>query len=87
MALMELSRPSIAGDLRLTPQARTILRHLLRHKHGITPQEALTVYSIPRLASCIHEIRTKGMRDVHMELRHDDQGHRYGRYRLVGAKN
>lgn len=81
MSLMELSRPNLANDLRLTPQARTILGHLLRHK-TITPQESLTVYSVPRLASCIHEIRTKGGRDVSMKIKRDDQGHKYARYTL-----
>lgn len=81
MSLMELSRPNLANDLRLTPQARTILGHLLRHK-TITPQESLTVYSIPRLASCIHEIRTKAQRDVDMRIKRDDQGHKYARYTL-----
>jgi hypothetical protein len=81
MSVMELARPNLASDLRLTPQARTILGHLLRHGQ-ITPQEALTVYSIPRLASCIHEIRTKGQRDVNTAIRRDDQGHKYSRYTL-----
>jgi hypothetical protein len=82
---MELSRPSLASDISLTPQARTILGHLLR-RGSISPQEALTVHSIPRLASCIHEIRTKAMRDVTTTIRRDDQGHKYARYTLVKPK-
>lgn len=82
MSLMELSRPNLANDLRLTPQARTVLGHLLRHGY-ITPSQALTSHCIPRLASCIHEIRTKGQRDVHNEIKRDDVGHKYSHYTLV----
>lgn len=77
---MTMARPSIADDLRLTPQAKTVLSHLKRRKH-ISPTEALAVYSISRLASCIHEIRKVGY-DVRKEMKQDDRGHRYAKYSL-----
>lgn len=70
--------PSIAVDLRLTPQARTILAHLKRHG-DVTPMKALTVYGISRLASCIHEIRKAGY-SVKTEVAFDDMGGKYGQY-------
>jgi glycyl-tRNA synthetase alpha subunit len=72
--------PSIADDLRLTPQAKTVLAHLRRHG-DITPAKADAVYGITRLASCIHEIRKVGY-DVKTENRKDDVGHKYGQYTL-----
>lgn len=77
--------PSIAADLRLTPQARTVLAHLHRHNH-ITPAEALIVHGIPRLASCIHEIRKKAGYEVEMTRCVDDSGGRYGKYSLSQKK-
>jgi hypothetical protein len=74
-------RPTVADDLRLTPQAKTVLVHL--RKHGdITPAKADTVYGITRLASCIHEIRRVGY-TVATEVRFDDVGHKYGQYTLL----
>lgn len=80
MDTMTLAKPSIANDLRLTPQARRILAHLESGK-SITPMEAIVVYTIPRLASCINEIRKVGYK-VDMSLRRDEQGHKYGRYTI-----
>lgn len=77
---LTLAKPSIAGDLRLTPQARKILSHLESGK-SITPSEAMVVYTISRLASCIREIRKAGYA-VDMELRRDESGHKYGRYTM-----
>jgi hypothetical protein len=79
---MNTATPSLAADLRLTPQARTVLAHLRRRPH-ITPMEALTVYGIPRLASCIHEIRNRAGYVVITENCKDDEGGRYGRYSLA----
>ncbi len=76
-----VAEPSIASDLRLTPQAKTILRHLRQGK-SISPAEALIVYSISRLASCIHEIRNIGYM-VSTEIRKDTRGHKYARYQLA----
>jgi DNA invertase Pin-like site-specific DNA recombinase len=78
---LTLAKPSLAGDLRITPQARKILAHLEAGK-SITPTEALVVYSISRLASCIGEIRKAGY-DVLTEHRRDETGHKYGRYTMV----
>lgn len=77
--------PSIAADLRLTPQAKTVLAHLHRHSH-ITPAEALIVHGIPRLASCIHEIRKKAGYEVTMTRCSDDAGGKYGKYSLAPKK-
>lgn len=76
--------PSIADDLRLTPQAKTVLRHLRRHGH-ITPLRAAGVYGITRLASCIHEIRKAGYA-VETKVHHDDEGGKYGQYTLKTAE-
>ncbi len=73
--------PTVADDLRLTPQAKTVLAHLKRHG-DITPVKADAVYGITRLASCIHEIRKVGY-TVKTVIREDDVGHRYGEYTLV----
>lgn len=75
--------PSIANDLRLTPQAKTILRHLKR-RPSISPMEALNVYSIVRLAPCIYEIRKAGYK-VLSTFKRDEQGHKYTRYSLAVA--
>lgn len=74
--------PTVASDLRLTPQARTVLAHLKKRPH-ITPAEALTVYGISRLASCIHEIRRKAGYGVVMTVCRDDVGHKYAKYAMA----
>lgn len=73
--------PSLADDLRLKPQARTILAHLRRHK-TISNQEALTIYTVPRLAASIYELREHGYK-IEGKLKKDDVGHRYTRYSLA----
>jgi hypothetical protein len=75
-----MTRPSVAGDLRLTPQAKTVLRHLIAGKR-ITPMKALVIYGISRLASCIHEIRRVGY-CVDCTMNSDEQGHRYASYMM-----
>jgi hypothetical protein len=79
--MSRIGPPIISRDLRLTPQAKTVLRHL-GNRPSITPLEAIMTYSISRLASCINEIRKAGYK-VNMDLREDERGHRYGRYSLV----
>lgn len=74
--------PTVADDLSLKPQSRTILRHLKKIGH-ITPMKALIVYSISRLAPCIHDIRKIGY-GVATDVRQDAQGHKYARYSLGG---
>jgi hypothetical protein len=73
---------TVAADLRLTPQARTVLRHIKTRGH-ISPAEALIVYGISRLASCIHEIRRRANYVVDCEIRRDAQGHKYANYSLA----
>lgn len=76
--------PSVAADLRLTPQARTVLVHLREHG-DITPAKADRVYGITRLASCIHEIRQAGYK-VKTKVLRDDMGSKYGLYVLHSAR-
>lgn len=76
-----LSRQSVANDLRITPQARRVLAYMLKGKR-ITPMKALVEMNISRLASCIHEIRTKAMYTVDMAVGRDEAGHKFARYSL-----
>jgi hypothetical protein len=71
---------SIADDLTLKPQAKTVLRHLKRTGH-ISPAEALIVYGISRLAASIYDLRNIGY-GIAMEMRQDAQGHKYARYSM-----
>lgn len=74
-------QPTVASDLKVTPQARRVLKHL--REHGtISPMEALIVLGVSRLASCIYELRAKAGYSIDIEQRKDDAGHRYGRYFL-----
>jgi hypothetical protein len=77
---MTLRNSTLANDLKLPPQARTILRHLETGK-SITLMESLFVYSISGLAHKIHLIRKAG-HDVICDERKDARGHGYGRYFL-----
>lgn len=79
------SPPSIAADLRLTPQAKTVLSHIKRN-NSISPTEALIVHGISRLASCIHEIRKRAGYLVDCEIRKDDQGHKYASYSFAKSQ-
>ena len=72
--------PSLANDLRITPQARRVLAYLEKGK-PISPMKALVELGISRLASCIHEIRAAG-HVVDRELCRDEGGHKYARYTL-----
>jgi len=71
---------TLANDLKLPPQARTILRHLEKGK-TITPMESLIVYGIYRLSDCIYKIRNAG-HDVRTVDRQDERGKKYGEYQL-----
>jgi hypothetical protein len=75
-------QPTVASDLKVTPQARAVLRYL-KANGEITPMKALIVLGIPRLASCIHELRRKAGYNILTEVRDDERGHRYGRYVLA----
>ena len=72
---------TIFNDIRLKPQTKTILRHLRKGNH-ISPMQALVVYSISRLAPCIHDIRNAGY-SVTTDVKRDAQGHKYAQYALV----
>lgn len=76
----KLPVPSIADDLRLYPQSRTILAHLKAGK-PISPMKALVVYGISRLAACIYDIRQAGY-TVKRTLEKDEGGHKYAQYSL-----
>jgi hypothetical protein len=49
MEAQALTPPSVAHDLRLTPQAKLVLSYLKKHGN-ISPMEAERVYGISRLA-------------------------------------
>jgi len=76
-----MNRPTLADDLRLYPQDRTVLAHLKAGKE-ITPMKALVVYGLSRLAAQIHNIRRAGY-NVRCEIMHDESGHKYASYSLV----
>ena len=78
---MGTGHPTIASDLSLKPQAKSVLRHLRRHGY-ITPMQAQIVYGIMRLAACIYELRQVGY-DVKTAIKTDEHGHRYSRYELT----
>lgn len=75
------SAPSVAADLRLKPQSKTILRHLKNHGR-ISPAKASVVYGITRLAACIFDIRKVGY-EVTTKMREDEQGHKYAQYLMA----
>jgi hypothetical protein len=61
-----------------------VLKHLKANK-SVSPMEALIVYGISRLASCIHEIRRKAGYNVECVINQDDAGHKYARYSLAST--
>lgn len=73
---------SIAHELKLTPQAKTVLRHLEGPMASISPMEALVSYGISRLAATIYEIRRAG-HGVVAKIKTDQAGHRYTKYSLA----
>jgi Helix-turn-helix domain len=77
---MTIGNSTLANDLSLPPQARTILAHLVKGK-SITPMESLIVYGIYRLSDCIFKIRNAG-HDVLTLDRKDERGKKYGEYQL-----
>lgn len=76
-----IGTPTLADDLRLTPQSRKILAHLLQGK-SISPSESERVYQIYRLSDCVLKIRRAGY-NVETEMSVDETGHKYGRYKLA----
>jgi hypothetical protein len=71
---------TIANEVSLTPTAKTLLLHL-RRRGSISPMEAMVSYSLPKIAFQIWELRNAGY-NIDSEIRHDEAGHRYARYRL-----
>lgn len=78
---LTLGVTSLASDLNLPPQARTILAHLEAGK-AITPLKAQNVYNIWRLSDVIYKIRNAG-HDVLTDDRKDESGKKYGMYYLA----
>jgi hypothetical protein len=82
---ISVTSPSVADDLRITPQARSVLAYM--RKHGrISPAKADRVFGITRLASCINEIRRKAGYKVETHMKRDELGHKYAEYRLLLAE-
>lgn len=79
---VRVKEPSVADDLRLKPQSKTILLHLKRKGAHITPMKALIVYGVSRLAACIHDIRKAGY-VVNTEMMEDEECHKYAEYSLI----
>lgn len=79
--VMTLGTPNLAADLRLPPQARKVLAHLLTGK-SISDLECSTVYRIKRLSDCILKIRRAGY-NVATLMREDEGGAKYARYKLT----
>lgn len=70
-------------ELKVSPQARKVLRHLERHR-SITPLEALGVYGIFRLAARVYELRREGFNVVTTIMR-DENEKPYAKYVLARA--
>jgi hypothetical protein len=76
------AKGSLERALSITPQAKTVLAHLLRHG-DITPLKADAVYGISRLAACIFEIRNAGF-NIYTDMHRDDCGRKYAQYVYAG---
>lgn len=84
MTMMTLGTPTLANDLRLPLQARTILAHLEAGKE-ITQSKAMLVYHICRLSDCILKIRRAGY-IIDTDMREDEVGGKYAAYSLYNPK-
>jgi hypothetical protein len=71
---------SISATLKLAPQPRRILAHLLKGNH-ITNNESFITYGIYRLSDCIRKIRIAGY-DVRTDVKLDPVGRKYASYSL-----
>jgi Helix-turn-helix domain len=76
---------SIATTLKLAPQPRTILAHLLKG-NDISGNESMITFGIYRLSDCIMKIRNAGY-DIVTDMRTDPVGRRYARYSLAGVRH
>ncbi len=61
-------------------QVQQIKNHLLSGK-SITQVQAMAVYGIARLSSCIEDLRNLG-HDIDCVLKRDEMGKQYGEYRI-----
>jgi DNA invertase Pin-like site-specific DNA recombinase len=77
---MTMGKPTIANDLKLGKQCKTILAHLEKGK-SISLMESLMVYQISRLSDVIFKLRNAG-HDVGTEMRVAESGKEYARYSL-----
>jgi hypothetical protein len=75
--------PTLAAEVALFPQTRTILLHLEKHK-SISPMEAMITYGVTRLAARIRELRVAGFQ-ISTEMRRDAVSKPYARYHLAAA--
>lgn len=72
-------------------QAQTILRHLKKHRKGLTTMEAFSLYGITRLAARIaelesYEFESERLRDAYPITRHREKtasGATVTRYKLA----
>jgi hypothetical protein len=71
--------------LKLSPQVRTVLAHLTKHK-SLTQAEAGTVYRIRALPRRIADLKEAGYK-IRSEHKQDATGQRYVRYFLEGYEN
>lgn len=79
MSVLELERPTLASELKLSPLARSVLVHL--EKGPLTPRTA-EVYGITSLYDGIYQLRRAGY-NIKVERRRDDLGKRYAKYTLL----
>ncbi len=78
---MTIGTPNLANDLRLGPQVRKILAHLLTGK-TITNNESMLVYHVARLSDVIFKLRNAGY-EIVMTMKVDGIGGKYASYKLV----
>lgn len=76
---------SISATLKLAPQPRRILAHMLAGKK-ITNNDSFMLYGIYRLSDCIHKIRGAGYL-VDTNVLTDDVGRKYSEYRLASVRH
>lgn len=67
----------------MTPQARTVLRHLIK-EGSITPMIASGIYKVRSLPRRILDLKEAGF-NIERELRKDATGQRYAFYAMSNA--
>lgn len=77
---LTIGTPNLANDLRLSPQARKILAHLLKGR-TITNSESMLVYHVSRLSNVVFKLRNAGY-DIDMTMKVDGVGGKYASYKL-----